>query len=233
MNSSSQFCRKRLFAWLLALVVCLAGTVKVLADTNAVIPYEAVDHICEIVSQVDQTKLRVRAFLGSSNPAVYPTNITAIIQSASGMIPVQIGEDGQILNFPHRKALARENPPIITNQPKGTLGLRLSCQLALPDSLSFRYARLGEGVAEANRMIRLQAGTLLSLLAPKAQGVIFFFPKTSAGRAKIEILSATGRKEFTADEQGRIKFKVEKALLSEDPEVRLPEKPKGVRPDLE
>jgi hypothetical protein len=36
----------------------------------------------------------------------------------------------------------------------------------LPEELTFRYARLGDGVAEANRMIKVQAG-MMSLFAPK------------------------------------------------------------------
>ena len=219
-------------AWVrLAAAVCLSGAMTVLAQTNAVIPYQTVDRLCEIAAETDQTKLVVRVLITSNNQAVRAADITATIQSASGSIPLEIGEGGRILNFPHTKELGRENPPIIANQPKGTLNLILTGQLAMPDSLSFRYARLGEGVAEANRMIKSQAGWF-SLLAPKAQGVGFFFPKASAGQAKIKILSATGPKEFTADEHGLIQFKLEKSLLVENPEVTLSEKPMRVMPDM-
>jgi hypothetical protein len=107
-----------------------------------------------------------------------------------------------------------------------------SVWLPIPDALSFRYAILGDGVAEANKMIKAQAG-IMSLLAPKAKGVLFLFPKASAGKAKVIIATSAGRKESTADKDGEIELKMEKSLLSENPEVRMSEKPKAVVPDIE
>ena len=214
---------------LVVAVVVLTGAATVLAQTNAVIPYQTVDQLWQIAADTDQTKLAVHVFIQANRRT---TNLTATIQSASGNIPLELGEGGRILKFPHTPELVRENPPIIANQPKGTMGLTLSGELVMPDGLTFRYARLGEGVAEANRMIKSQAGWF-SLLAPKAQGVGFFFPKTNAVRAKIKIQSATGSKQFTADEHGLIKIKLEKSLLTENPEVMLSEKPLRVMPDLE
>ena len=46
------------------------------------------------------------------------------------------------------------------------------------------------------------------------------------------ILAGTGRKEFTADKEGLVKLKLEEALLSENPEVQLSEKPDVVLPDM-
>lgn len=207
----------------------------VLADgTDAIIPYKTMDDLCQVASAVDQTKLLVRVFVSSQNKAVHPSDISLTIQSsAKGMIPVQVGTNGQILNFPHEKELSRENPSIIANQPKGTLGLSISTQIVLPEALTFHYERLGDGVAEANKAIKAQAGMLLSLLAPKAQGVVFCFPKASAGKASVVIASSAGKQAFTADEKGRVKLKLEKNLLSENPEVQLSEKPQVVVPDIE
>lgn len=203
------------------------------ASTNAVIPYKKMDDLCQFADGVDQTKLMVRVFVSSKNKAVHPSDISLAIQSAAkGTIPVPVSTNGQILNFPHQKELRRENPPIIANQPKGTLNLSIGGGLAIPDDLTFRYRRLGDAVAEANKAIKAQAG-MLSLLAPKAQGVIFFFPKTSAGKAKVEIAPAAGRRAYTADENGQIKLKLEKTLLAENPEVKASEKPQLIMPDME
>jgi hypothetical protein len=203
------------------------------ADTNAVIPYKMVDDLCQMADGVDQTKLVVQVFVSSKNNAVHPSDISLAIQSAAkGTIPVQVRTDGQLLNFPHQKELRRENPSVIANQPKGTLNLSLNVRLAIPDDPTFYYSRLGDGVAEANKAIKAQAG-MLSLLAPKAQGVIFFFPKSGAGKAKVEIASVAGRKEYTADQNGQIKLKLEKKLLAENPEVKVSEKLQAIIPDVE
>jgi len=203
------------------------------ADTNAVIPYDTMAQICEIAAGIDQTKLVVCPMVTSKEKAVHPADILLTIQSrASGDIPVKLGDDGQILNFPHEKKLSRENPSIRSNQPKGTLSLVVNFRIPLPEELAFRYARLGDGVAEANKAIKSQAG-MLSFLAPKAEGVIFFFPKTSVGKARVEIISTTGRQEYSADEHGQVKLKLEKPLLAKNPEVKMSEKPQVVVPDME
>jgi hypothetical protein len=221
--------------WLAATIIFEACMIEpgFAAGTNAVIPYKAMDDLCQLADGVDQTKLEVRVFVASKNEAVQASDIALVIQSAAkGRIPVQIGTNGQILNFPHQKELRRENPSIIANQPKGTLNLVIGVRLAMPEALSFRYTRLGDGVAEVNKAIKAQAG-MLSLLAPKATGVIFSFPKAGAGKARLEITAAAGKREYTADENGEIKLKLEKALLSENPEVKVSQKPELIMPDIE
>jgi hypothetical protein len=164
---------------------------------------------------------------------VHSTDISLTIQSAAkGPIPVQIGTNGQVLNFSHEKELRRENPPVIANQPKGTLNLFLNVQMMMPEGLTYSYRRLGDVIAEANKLIKVQAGMLYPF-APKMRGVVFIFPKSSAGKAKVEIVPPAGRREYTADANGRVKLKLEKALLAEDLEIRLSEKPQQVVADIE
>jgi hypothetical protein len=203
------------------------------AETNAVIPYKTLDDLCQFMASVNPAKLEVHVTLYSINKAVRPADIRLSIQSAiRGRIPVLVGTNGQILAFPHEPDLIRENPSISANQPKGTLGLAVSTRIPLPDARAFRYSRLGDGIAEANKVIKAQAG-MLSVLAPKAQGVIFFFPKQSAGRAKVEIASSARHLQYTADAKGEVKLKWDKALLAENPEVRVSEKPQAIVPDVE
>src|SRR5205807_528971 len=101
----------------------------------------------------------MRMFVSSTNKSVDPANITLAIHSASkGTIPVSLDTNGQILKFPHEKELVRENPSMVANQPKGSLRMMVSVQLPTPDTLTFRYARLGDGAAEMNKLIKSQAG---------------------------------------------------------------------------
>jgi hypothetical protein len=203
-------------------------------DTNAVIPYKTLDDMFQPISQIDSNKLEIRVLVSSHNKLVRPSDIHLTIQSAlKGPLLLPLGTNGQLLNFPHDKKLARENPPIVVNQPKGTVQLWVTMQLPPSDALTFRYQRLGDGVAEMNKAIRAQAGLVLSLLVPKVQGVVFFFPKSDTRKATVEILSATGTKVYLADKKGMLKLKLEPALLAENPEVKVSEKPKLITPDLE
>jgi hypothetical protein len=221
--------------WLTMLVIfqeCVAQQ-GCAAETNAVIPYQELDEIFQPIAGVDPAKLEIHVFVSSINKAVQSSNITLTIQSASkGKIPVLLDTDGLVLKFPDEKDLRHENPPVVSNQPKGTLRLWVAVQIPPSDELTFRYQRLGDGVAEMNKSIKTQAGLLLSLLAPKVQGVVFLFPKASAGKAKVEIAAAAGRREYTADKNGVIKLKLDKTLLTENPEVKISEKPRHIVPDM-
>lgn len=221
--------------WLAVLVVVLFCVIRpsCAADTNAVIPYKTLDDIFQPIAEVDPTKIEIHVFVASRNKAVQPSDISLTIQSAvSGNTPVPLGTNGQIFKFPHTKELRRENPPVVSNQPKGTLNLMITIQIPPSDDLTFPYRRLGDGVAEINKSIKAQAGLMLSLFAPKVQGVVFLFPKASAGKAKVEIVSAAGKREYTADKNGVIELKLDKALVVENPEVKLSEKPEHIVPDM-
>jgi hypothetical protein len=221
--------------WLPALIILLAGAAlpSCATETNAAIPYRELDGMFQPIAAVDPAKLLIQVFVTSTNKAVRPSEISLTIHSASkGLIPVQLGTNGQVLQFPVEKDLRRENPFVVANQPAGTIELWVTIQLPPTDVLTFRYRRLADGVAEINKSIKAQTGMMLSLFAPKVQGVVFLFPITSAGKAKVEIASAAGRKEYTADRHGQVILKLDKSLLAENPEVTVSEKPANIVPDL-
>lgn len=220
--------------WCAALVLIHLGSASAsrAAGTNAVIPYQMMAELCQLASSADQAKLVIQVIVSSTNKTVSALDLVLTIQSAkAGNLPLTISTNGQILDFPYRKELVRENPSIIANQPKGTLRMFIRYEIPLPDGLTFRYSRLGDAATEANKMIKAQAG-MMSLLAPKVEGALFVFPKESAGKAKVRILSTAGPKEFVADDEGLVKLKLEKSLRSENPAVQLSEKPKLVLPDI-
>lgn len=226
---------KRFHFLLTALIIFQAGVAlhTHAAGTNAAIPYKDLDEMFQPIATVDPAKLQIHMFVSSTNKAVHPSDIRLTIHSsAKGLIPVQLGTNGQVINFPLEKDLCRENPLVAANQPAGTIELWVTIQIPPSDELTFRYRRLADGVAELNKSIRAQAGMMLSLFAPKVQGVVFLFPKASAGKATVEISSAAGRKEYTADQHGQIKLKLDKALVAENPNVTVSEKPQHIVPDL-
>ncbi|MDR3460151.1 MAG: sigma-70 family RNA polymerase sigma factor [Verrucomicrobiae bacterium] len=209
-----------------------AGAIIADNPNNARIPYNLLDDACQFVDGFDQTKLVVRIVVSSQNRAVHPGDIRLVIQSTnSGPLRVKLGSKGEILNFPHTEALRRENPIVITDQPKGSLGAGFWCYVPMPKELSFPYQHLGDAVAEANQgierakqFIQSDFTGVMGPFARTARGVILVFPRTSAGRAKLEIAAAAGIKTYTADRGGNIRLTIDDALLVENPKVTLSEK---------
>jgi len=199
--------------------------------TNAVIPYSVVEKLLRASDEADPKKLVAQVRITSRNAKSSDMHLT--IQSpSSGVIPVKLGAAGELLDFPRNEGLHREDPPIFTDQPKGTVWVSLYSEVPVPAGLMFPYSRLAEGVAEAKKLTKAQAG-MLSALAPSPQAVVFVFPKASVGKAKVEIVTGKERKEWIADTNGFVKLTLEKSLVKENPPVRLSEKVQHIFPASE
>ena len=208
----------------LAALGLLAWSGAARAAEMATIPYAKLDEVWQRIDQIDQKKLAVMAQIRSKNKEVKPAAITMTIKSASGDIPIRIGPEGDILDFPRNETLRKENPLIESNQPKGSLQLTLDLGLAVPPTNSFPYARLMEGVAEANKVVKSQAG-LLAIAAPNMKAVTFVFPQSAAGKATVEIVSGKVRKVATADAAAQVKMVIDQKIAAANPEVKVSEKP--------
>jgi len=239
---------KSLNLYFLAVVALLGGAVSLQAQqpplaqdasaTNAVVPYKVIDDTRELADSVDQSKFIIRILISSIKPSVHASDIRLTVESTNeGPLQVQIGADGQIHAFPHSDALRRENPPVRSNQPKGTLKVGINWYFPEPETLSFPYRRLAEGVAEVNKAIA-KANKLArtygehSAFTGKVLGVVVIFPESSAGKAHVEIATANGPLVYKANSRGEVSLKLDKALLSENPQVTLSEKPDYLAPDL-
>jgi hypothetical protein len=69
---------------------------------------------------VTHTNLQVFLRMKSSLPEVKIADLKVYIDSKDGPIPVGLGTNG-IFSVPMRDNLLAENPPILDNQPKGTM----------------------------------------------------------------------------------------------------------------
>ena len=251
----------KLMAWTKAKTAVVAGAgILLAAGTTAVVaaqhasqhsprfPYKTVDDVWQWEEGVDKTKLVIHITIASKNKAVQPTNIVFTIQSAvKGPIPVRLATNGDLIDFPHDQALRREDPYVTVNQPKDSLDITLSGCWPIFDDLIFRYNRLSDDVAETSKAIAnasniimkpgyvgwLNYGEWLFSPAWKIKGVIFEFPKSSAGKATVEIEAASGTKTYRADANGLIKLELDKALQLENPEVKVSEKPLSLGPDIQ
>jgi len=90
----------------------------------ATLPYRM---LCQM-AQFDLTKATgltnqdVNFTIGSKNPNVKIEDISIFIDAKAGRIPLHINTNG-IMTLPISPELAKENPRIVSNQPKGSMNL--------------------------------------------------------------------------------------------------------------
>ena len=204
------------------------------------VPYKRLDDALQVFAGVDQTKLVAAVRCVPDNKSLHPEDITLTIHSASrGPILVHLDKEGRLLDLPHDPALYRENPRVTHNPSIGGMHLMFVNYVPISE-LEFRYRRLGDAVAEANKaagranvIIKASYAGEVPLIKHELHNLIFFFPPSSARKATLEMDTLAGPKVYTADAHGRIKLTVDKSLVTENPEVRLSEKPRSISPDVQ
>ena len=206
------------------------------------------DDIWQLIKGVNTNNFELHVAITSTRQAVHPADIQITIQSViKGPITVRLGTNGQVMDFPHDEALRRENPQVTINQPEGSSRMTIFGNMPILEGTTFRYDRLGDGLAETRATI---AKATKAIIRPsyigwgnyiawwftpslKIKGVIIAFPKSSARKATVEIMSAQGVQTYRPAADGQIKLKLDPSLLLENPEVKVSEKPLLIGPDLQ
>lgn len=241
--------KMKLTAVTMAAVILAAGTTAMAVDhsspqknTSFSFPYRVVDDYWQVISGVDTNELVVRVYLTSNNKVARAEDNYVIIHSAiKGPIPVHLATNGQLLDFPHDESLRRENPPVTFSQHHGFI----TCYIPSPQGLTFQYSQIVGGITEMKgAIVKLNKlmtpsdlgwiGYVEWLFSPnfKANDIIIAFPVSSANKATVEILAASGTKTYTANSVGRVRLKLDNALLKENPSVRLSQKPLFIAPNM-
>src|SRR5258706_2956488 len=101
-------------------------------EATATVPYSVLYQPLKIARAAERyPRLPIRPRLQSHLPGVSPDAIRLVIQARGGGRPISVAADGA-LDFPLDDALLAENPEVGSNQPKGTLSVSVSMELALP-----------------------------------------------------------------------------------------------------
>lgn len=121
------------------------------AGTSAT-PY-AVLHAVLAPAQVIRGHDRLQAVehVQSKLPGVRAQDIRISIHAKSGVVPVPVGADGSV-DFPASEALLAENPPVETNQPKGSLMLSVNVALKPPAGLEVPWSELAAALRQAQEL---------------------------------------------------------------------------------
>jgi len=195
------------------------------AAEKATIPYDKLDELCQKLEQVDATKLFTSAQVLSKDKNVKPSQIKLVIKSAGGDIPLRVSADGYIGDFPRAEALRKENPPIESNQPKGSLRLNIGVELTVPATNTFPYARLLDGIVEAIKFMKAQAGGPAPAEDPVIKAVILLFPKSAGRAATVEVGTGAAKRVMTADATGQVRLLMKPTLAGENPMLKVSERP--------
>lgn len=146
----------------------------------------------------DLKGLRIDLYVTSTDPKVYPADITLTLHHASGATET-IPHDGyDHVLLPVSGALRNENPLITTNQPKHSLNASVVIDLVPPAGTELRYDALMLGVAQLNEAIKRQRlGAMAKLYGHPADGLLIFYgggehSLTIHTKAGDRILKSTG-----------------------------------------
>jgi hypothetical protein len=195
-----------------AALLLAAGTTTMLAGRDAkdtmktpVLPYVFIDMMRTTQQGINPTNLVLNLQISSTN-RVRMKDVHLSIQSTNlGVIQLRLDKDGQILNWPDNEELRQENPPVFSDQPEGSLMLRLSLNAVVPKELTFRYQRLWGYLDELKKLPKQNQGGInlgfRSLISKDANGYRpnVVLPESSARKATLSIKAAEGVKIFVAD----------------------------------
>jgi hypothetical protein len=132
----------------------------------------------------------------SKSGGVRPDTIRVVIHAKSGSINVPVSATGEV-KFPVSEALRVENPPVETNQPKGSLALIVNVALRIGDRLRVPWTDVEAALSQVRQFYADTQGSA----APKISGVEAHF---SPGNAAMLTIEGKSERLLMADPAGRI-----------------------------
>jgi hypothetical protein len=151
-------------------------------------------------------------------------DVVFTIEAKSGPIKVSPAEDGSIA-FPFSDKLCAENPNIEMNQPKGSVGLEIFIDPAVPPARTVDYKLLEALRAEWTEAVGRQS-FLWRTLAPSPKGYMILFEPGRAATAEVRL--PQGPRKLTANAKGEIRLPMDDAWKAANPTIELSEVPRKI-----
>jgi len=204
--------------------VCAQDTAAAAADAKpaeiAQLPYQALVGIARNNADrpTDGEKMMLRI---SSSEEVPVEEIKLTIMKAEGEVPIEIDEKGDF-EVPFSDALYDENPMVVSNQPKGTMNLKVMIDLkeVRPKVVDgkVKYRDLFSQLLELQKKMRE--------LDPNfgTPGYETLAIQIVTGGEPVIILRKLGSREIAADEAKTVWMVYDLLLFEENPDVKIPEK---------
>jgi hypothetical protein len=210
----------RLFAAL------LFGVIGVNASA-AEVPYAMLYQSLEpSIAIAKYPKLHATQRIVSRMPEIKPQQINVQILARAGVINVPIDDLGRA-QFPLTKALLAENPMVRSNQPKGSLSVSATMELALAGKLRMSYQELIDAVREAEQAV----SELSAMQGRKIQTIEFEFAPSD--NAQLQLNDDRSEEILMADQRGLIRVRIDLRKLKSKAEIVISAKSRAVRPQLE
>jgi hypothetical protein len=207
------------------LLVIIGCGSAVAAEEFGQIPYSTIHKALTRARAVTNPNLRPTVSIVSTDANASKSQpVKLVVQAKSGAMNVDIDNDGEIRSFPLTDELLKENPFVLSNQPRGKSQLRVAVAIVLPDGLTYSYRLLAQRLEEANAEVKKQAG-MLSLMAPRAKTLQFQFK--APAKQTLTVGGKNGQ-VLTADNNGVIELTIDPKIASEDPQVVVSEKPSKI-----
>jgi hypothetical protein len=212
-------------ALVLLVLIALVPPAAAAEATASTTPYMALYQVltpARVIKSYDRLVAIER--IQSKLSGVNPSDIRVVIHAKAGAIPVPIAPDGRV-DFPTNDALRDENPPVETNQPKGSLALTVIVALGGIDRLRVPWADVEAGLVQVKKFYadNVPNGTT----APSVHGIEVHFPPGSGATLTIE---GRGERLLMADAAGRIVVTNDMAIEKEQPTLVFSRAPDFIMP---
>jgi hypothetical protein len=215
--------------WTVCLCAVLWLTLQVdAAETTgqadfAILPYAVVYKMAQ-VAETEGISTNGKGLIirfKSSLPGVRSKDISLFIDSKTGRVPLSLDVDGSC-RLPVSDSLIKENPPIISNQPKGSMSLGgyINRRFAVPESRILPYRELMQPLRLAT-----EAGTGIGR-PPEVRSVEFLealvIRVQDHGGSNVFIRAKSGVIGIPGGEYGVFPIPFRQQLMKENPDVVLP-----------
>lgn len=196
------------------------------APATGVIPYRTLAKLFDAFAAVkpqDKLNLHVRVLPAGKTPPAQPIQLE--IRSRTGTLPVKRSASGDLEDFPLTEELRKENPGVVSNQPKGTLVLKAFIGIRYSGQKSEMASWYRDALDQANAALKQQGGWF-SLTTPTLRTLVLTF---DPGSQAVVIVRADGtEKEFRSDELGRVRLEVGRDLAAPEARILFPEAPLSI-----
>ena len=199
------------------------------AQEIAKLPYEQLYQVQKVQGELTRTytNLHVALRMQSTDLKVKSSDLDVFIDSKKGRMPVKIDADGSF-SIPMRSDLEEENPPIITNQPRGSMQLDWKVGMnasRMTNVMSYRF--LMQPVKDCSAVQERMREVFPSAPKLKMVGLKLIYDRIKKV-SLVTVSSKSGDKKLQADEGGEILIPLEPSLLEENPTVTLQQMPAKV-----
>ncbi len=194
--------------------LALAGGAA-LAEEPGKVPYAAIYRVLQPgLVMNDYPRLRAVQRVESRLPEVAPTQIQIWIASAQGRLEIAVDSRGRA-RFPLTDALLAENPPVYSNQPRGSLNIQVSLEARLPSKDDFPYQQVWEAIEQAQSALDRLGG---DYDGAQVQGIEYRFQRSGG---ELLISTADYEQALYADASGRLVLRADQRWLRDRARVQV------------